>query len=86
MGAMLELCSAGVQPVPGYATIDMVATTIQAIGAENIIISSDAGAPRKPTPVESTRIYGNCLLSKGITHAQFDTMTKVNPARLVGLD
>jgi len=86
MGAMLELCSGGVQPVPGYATIDMVSTTIKNIGAENIIISSDAGAPRKPTPVDSTRIYGNCLLSKGITIEQFDIMAKKNPAQLVGLD
>lgn len=86
MGAMLELCSGGVQPVPGYATIAMVATTIKAIGAENIIISSDAGAPRKPIPVECTRVYGNCLLSKGITMEQLDLMTRKNPARLVGLE
>ena len=86
MGAMLELCSGGVQPVPGYATIQMVATTIQAIGAEHIVISSDAGAPRKPVPVECTRVYGNCLISKGITMDELDVMTKRNPARLVDLE
>ncbi len=86
MGAMLELCSGGVQPIPGYATIDMVATTMKAVGANNIIISSDAGAPRKPIPPECTRVYGNCLLSKGISLDEFDTMTKKNPAALVGLD
>jgi hypothetical protein len=86
LGAMLELCSGGVQPIPGYATIDMVATTIKNVGAEHIIISSDAGAPRKPNPPECTRVYGNCLLSKGITIEQFDRMTKKNPASLVGLD
>jgi hypothetical protein len=86
MGAMLELCSGGVQPVPGYATIDMVANTIKNVGASSIIISSDAGAPRKPIPPECTRVYGNCLISKGISVEEFDVMTKRNPAYLVGLD
>jgi hypothetical protein len=86
MGAMLELCSGGVQPVPGYATIDMVANTIKSVGEKHIIISSDAGAPRKPIPAECTRVYGNCLISKGITTEQFDIMAKKNPAALVGLD
>jgi hypothetical protein len=85
MGCMLELCSGGVQPVPGYATIQMVSDTMKRIGPEHIIISSDAGAPRKPVPVECTRVYGNCLLSRGITVEQFDLMAKTNPRRLVGL-
>ncbi len=86
MGCMLELCSGGVQPIPGYATIDMVADTIKRIGAEHIVISSDAGAPRKPVPVECTRVYGNCLLARDITVEQFDRMAKSNPVRLLGLD
>jgi hypothetical protein len=86
MGAKLELCAGGVQPVPGYTTIDVVATTIKHVGAENVVISSDSGAPRKPAPVECIKIYGNCLLSKGITLEQFDIMTKKNPAEFVGLD
>jgi hypothetical protein len=85
MGAKLELCAGGVQPVPGYTTIDVVAKTIKNIGPENIIISSDSGAPRKPAPVECIKIYGNCLLSKGITLDQIDIMTKNNPAEFVGL-
>ncbi len=85
MGCMLELCSGGVQPVPGYATIGMVSDTIKRIGPEHIIISSDAGAPRKPVPVECTRVYGNCLLSCGITVEQFNLMAKTNPQRLVGI-
>lgn len=86
MGAMLELCSGGVQPVPGYTSIETVATTIRRIGAKHIVISSDAGAPRKPIPVECTRVYGNCLISKGITVEEFDLMAKKNPARLLGLE
>jgi hypothetical protein len=86
MGAMAEFCSGGVQPVPGYATIKMNAATIKRLGAENVVISSDAGAPRKPVPVECTRVYGNCLVSEGITVDEFDIMAKLNPARLVGLE
>lgn len=86
MGAKLELCAGGVQPIPGYTNIDTVSKTIRNIGPENIIISSDSGAPRKPAPVECIRIYGNCLLSKGITLEEFDVMTKKNPAEWVGLD
>ena len=86
IGAKLELCSGGVQPVPGYTNIDTVATTIKKVGAENIVISSDAGAPSKPTPVECTRVYGNCLISKGITLEQFDIMTKKNPVAFVNLE
>lgn len=86
MGATLELCAGNIYPIPGTATIYNYLETIEAVGANNLIISSDAGQPRKSMPYEVIRMFTQCLMEKGITQQQIDAMTKINPSRILGLE
>lgn len=84
-GAILELCGGNLYPIPGGGNIDDFRRVVAEAGARSIILSSDAGQPRKSLPAEVLRIFGQCLLEKGVTQGEIDLMTKENPARLLGL-
>ena len=84
MGAILELCSGTVQPIPGYVGINEIVETIRLVGAQNCIISSDTGSPRKPVPPETTRAYLYCLKVRGIAEDEIRMMTRDKPQALVG--
>ena len=84
-GAFLELCGGNLYPIPGGGRIDDYRRIVGEAGARFIILSSDAGQPRKSLPAEVLRIFGQCLLEKGVSQAEIDLMTKENPARLLGL-
>jgi hypothetical protein len=84
-GAVLELCGGNLYPIPGMGRIDEYRRVVAEAGARSIILTSDAGQPRKSWPAEVLRIFGQCLLEKGVSQAEIDLMTKENPARLLGL-
>lgn len=85
MGALLELCGGNLYPIPGVGRIDDFRRVVAEAGASSIILTSDAGQPRKSWPAEVLRIFGQCLLEKGLSQKEIDLMTKENPARLLGL-
>ncbi len=84
-GAFLELCGGNLYPIPGIGRIDDYRRIVAEAGAQSIILTSDAGQPRKSWPAEVLRIFGQCLLEKGVRQEEIDLMTKENPARLLGL-
>jgi len=84
-GAMIELCGGNLYPIPGVAKLSNYLETIAKIDARSLVISSDAGQPRKSMPAEVLRVFSQCLMEKGITQEQIDMMTKHNPARLLGI-
>jgi predicted metal-dependent phosphotriesterase family hydrolase len=59
--------------------------TIAAVGEQSLILSSDAGQPRKSLPAELLRVFAQCLMEKGIAQEKIDRMSKDNPARLLRL-
>lgn len=83
-GAILELCGGNLYPIPGLGRLDDYRRVVAEAGARSIILTSDAGQPRKSWPAEVLRIFGQCLLEKGVSQAEIDLMTKETPARLVG--
>ena len=85
LGATLELCGGNLYPIPGVGRIENYQQTVAEIGAASIILTSDAGQPRKSLPAEVLRIFAQCLMEKGISQSEIDVMTKENPARLLGL-
>jgi hypothetical protein len=85
LGATLELCGGNLYPVPGSGRVEDYLATIAAVGAPAVVLASDAGQPRKSWGPEVLRVLGQCLLEKGISQDQINLMTKVNPARLLGL-
>jgi len=84
-GAILELCGGNLYPIPGVGHIDDYRCIVAEAGAEAIILSSDSGQPRKSWPAEVLRIFGQCLMEKGVSQEEINLMTKDNPARLLGL-
>lgn len=85
MGAMIELCGGNLYPIPGVARLSDYLESISNIGVKSLILSSDSGQHRKSMPAEVLRIFAQCLMEKGITQEEIDTMTKVNPAWLLNL-
>lgn len=85
LGARLELCGGNLYPIPGVARLDNYLETLAEIDPSNLIISSDAGQPRKSAPSEVLRIFTQCLTDKGVGQDAINLMVKENPARLLGL-
>jgi hypothetical protein len=85
LGAIIELCGGNLYPIPGVAKLDDFLNSIREVGPDALVLSSDAGQPRKSMPAEVLRVFAQCLMEKGVTQAEIDRMTKENPARLLGL-
>jgi hypothetical protein len=85
MGAMIELCGGNLYPIPGTARLSDYLESIASVGVQSLVLSSDAGQPRKSTPAEVLRVFAQCLMEKGVTQEQIDIMTKTNPAKLLGI-
>ena len=85
LGAVIELCGGNLYPIPGVAKLEDYLNSVSSVGAESLVLSSDAGQPRKSMPAEVLRVFAQCLMEKGVTQAEIDRMTKENPARLLGL-
>lgn len=85
LGAKIELCGGNLYPIPGVGRIDTYRETVAEVGAQSIVLSSDAGQPRKSLPAEVLRIFAQCLMEKGVTQGEIDTMMKRNPAQLLAV-
>ena len=85
LGAMPEFVYCTVSPMWAYTTIDRVKETIEALGVNNCIISSDGGQRHNPMPNEGLRIYAQCLYEKGMPEKDVERLIKTNPGKLLGL-
>jgi len=66
--------------------IQLVADQIRAVGAEHFIFSTDFGVYSLPTPVEGMREIIASLLDLEFSEEEIALMTKINPAKMLGLD
>jgi hypothetical protein len=62
------------------------ATAIRTIGAASFILSSDLGQPQNPLHTDGLLAMYQALMARGIPAADIDTMSRRNPARLLGLE
>ena len=62
-----------------------LAAQIEAIGAPNVVVSTDYGVRSLPTPVEGMRQAIACLLDLDVDEGSIRTMVRDAPARLLGL-
>lgn len=81
-GALLELVYSPLTD----AQLQKSADAIRAIGAASFVLSSDLGQPPNPLHTDGLLALYKGLMSKGISAADIDTMSRKNPARLLGLD
>ncbi|MGE3402236.1 MAG: DUF6282 family protein [Vicinamibacterales bacterium] len=84
LGAYLELTYN--QLVLGGITSADYARMIRAVGANRIILSSDAGARTQPLHPDAMVQFIRQMRAEGISDSDIDMMTKTNPAALLGLE
>ncbi len=85
-GAMMEVCARSVT-APGHADLSprVLAQRILAVGAERVVMATDYGQTDSPPAPAGMRWYIERMLECGILPDDVERMTKVNPARLLGL-
>jgi len=85
LGAIAELTAVEVLELPATtrASLHAIKDAIDLIGAEKFMISSDAGQPFNPAPVEAIRMYVESLYELGVSVADLHTMLVDTPARVL---
>src|SRR6185503_18183699 len=58
---------------------------IRALGPANVVVTTDLGQPDRVTHAEAFRLALTVLQKEGFSQSEIDTMTKLNPARFLGL-
>jgi hypothetical protein len=81
LGALLEF----VWVRPGSAAVAETVKAIRAVGVESCILSSDLGQAANPLHPAGLLAFFEDLKKQGLTQAEIDRMSKVNPAVLLGL-
>ena len=85
LGATLEFSARMCMGMPEEE--DKVATTIAAIGADHVVLSSDYGwSQHMPNPGPGLRNYIDRLWELGVDEQLLRTMVVTNPSRLLRLD
>jgi hypothetical protein len=88
-GAKLEFVYAATLGPTTQLTVRHFADAIRAVGARNVITSTDlGGTPRafpRPMPPQGLLDFMNALRREGIPVADINLMAKTNPASLLGL-
>lgn len=84
MGALLEYVLG--EAMGNQKEFEHWAEGIKAVGPENVVIGSDLGQWGRSLPTDGYKLTIPRLLKAGFTRAQIDTMTKTNPARVIGLE
>jgi hypothetical protein len=74
--------------VPGSVTIkqqERTADNIRKVGASRCVMSTDAGTGKRIHPIEAFRLFIRAMEMQGVSRKEIDTMTKENPAKLLGI-
>lgn len=59
---------------------------VKAVGSEHIIVSTDGGQMQNPRWNEALEEFVSYLYEAGISKEEINQMTKINPAKMLGLD
>jgi hypothetical protein len=66
-------------------SLDDICHSIRTVGSEYCILTTDSGQITSPPPIECMRQWIELLKLKGFDQYELDTMTKINPAKLLGI-
>ena len=85
LGAYIEFVYNGLSgPTKDYSFADY-AKAIRAVGVDHCILSSDMGQPSNPLHPDALVLMFDGLKKEGLSQADIDQMSKVNPAQVLGL-
>jgi predicted metal-dependent phosphotriesterase family hydrolase len=85
MGAYIEFVYNGLIGTGKQYDFADYAKAIRYVGVNHCILSSDMGQPGNPLHTDGLTAFYAGLRGHGFTQAEIDSMTKENPARLIGL-
>jgi hypothetical protein len=85
LGALIEFVGGSLAGADAEARMDRFAAAIRAIGPEFCILSSDLGQQGNALPPDGFGAFLVALRAKGFSEPEIDRMSKLNPARLLGL-
>jgi hypothetical protein len=85
LGAFIEFAGSTMRNAGAAERLDRWAPVMRQIGIEHVILSSDLGQAANPVPPDGFGEFLAALRGKGFTVAEIATMSKDNPARLLGL-
>jgi len=85
LGAFIEFVGSTPVSPDARERYDRFAAAIKQIGPQFCILSSDLGQATNPRPAEGFGAFLSAMLARGFTQQDVDQMSKVNPARLLGL-
>ncbi|MBC7534658.1 MAG: hypothetical protein H7258_03080 [Ferruginibacter sp.] len=91
MGAFIECCwqpggLSGAKSTGNPVSVPAFVHAIKAVGAEHFIIDSDLGQKANPLHTDGMRAFIAALTSGGLSGGDIDLMSRLNPAKLLGLD
>ena len=84
-GAYIEFVYNGLLGQAGQGRAGEYAKAIREIGPGSCILSSDLGQPGNPLHPDGLAAFFEVLRKEGFSQADIDRMSKVNPARALGL-
>jgi hypothetical protein len=85
LGAFIEHTAIHMQPNRFLISPEKMAEMIKLVGAKNIVLSTDCGQLRNPTPAQGFRIAVEKLIDCGITPEEMRLMIRDNPAHLISI-
>jgi hypothetical protein len=69
----------------GGMQLEWVASLVQRVGADRVVISSDCGQIHNAPPVEALRAFLNAVKAVGVSEDEIATMTRDTPRAVLGL-
>jgi len=85
-GAFIEFVGGSLASADASARMDKFADAIRKIGPEFCILSSDLGQKGNALPPDGFAAFISALRTRGFSEQDTNTMSKRNPARLLGLN
>lgn len=85
LGAYIEFVYNGLIGASKQFDFADYTNAIRAVGVEHCILSSDMGQPANPLHPDGLQLFFDGLKKQGLSQDDIDAMSKVNPARLLGL-
>lgn len=82
-GAYIELTATTLLRLGERVEISEVVGIIKELGVNSIVIGSDAGGVRSPSPAEALRVVGNNLLMHGMSEADLKQMMCIKPIEVL---
>jgi hypothetical protein len=85
LGAYLEYTFLACMPARGTMTPKELVGTVQSLGVDSCIVTTDFGQWMNPPPAEGMRMAISALLDAGMKPEDASRLVKENPIELVGL-